>query len=266
MSSRTDTGTARYVMSDPESTPSVGYNRKGIGRRGTQNLSAEDGNFLFRKHERSSAVTVAALTVTLGVAAACWVVAVRQMRGMDMGVGTRLGSFAFFIALWVAMMAAMMLPGTVPAVLRRARASGRVLAAPLFVGMYLAVWTLMGLVVYWLYRPHGYAVAGGVVIAAGVYELTPLKRHFRLRCRQSVRSGFRFGLYCVGSSIGLMLVLVALSVMSIAWMSVIAAVVLAQKFVPAKPTIDVAVALAIIGLGCLIVMAPSLVPGITPPM
>jgi predicted metal-binding membrane protein len=89
-----------------------------------------------------AAATAAALTATLGLAAASWVVAVRQMNGMDMGVATRLGSFAFFIAVWVSMMAAMMLPGAFPAVLRRARASGRVRAVPLFVGSYLAVWTV----------------------------------------------------------------------------------------------------------------------------
>ena len=85
-----------------------------------------------------------ALTATLGLAAASWVVAVGQMSGMDMGVATRLGSFAFFVALWVSMMAAMMLPGAAPAVLRRAHASGRVRAMPLFVASYLAVWTLVG--------------------------------------------------------------------------------------------------------------------------
>jgi hypothetical protein len=76
----------------------------------------------------------AALTATLGLAAAAWVVAARQMNGMDMGVATRLGSFASFVTLWVSMMAAMMLPGAAPAVLRRAHASGRVRAVPLFVG------------------------------------------------------------------------------------------------------------------------------------
>ncbi|MEA2161186.1 MAG: hypothetical protein QOD66_3566, partial [Solirubrobacteraceae bacterium] len=171
---------------------------------------------------RSSA-TAAALTATLGLATASWVVAVWQMNGMDMGVATRLGSFAFFVAVWVSMMGAMMLPGAAPAVLRRAHASGRVLrAVPLFVGSYLAVWTVVGVAVYALYRPHGSAAAGAVAIAAGVYEFTPLKRHFRRRCRESVRSGIEFGLYCVGSSIGLMLVLVSLSVMSVTWMSVIA--------------------------------------------
>jgi len=213
-----------------------------------------------------TAATAAALTATLGLAAASWVVAVRQMNGMDMGVATRLGSFAFFVALWVSMIAAMMLPGAAPAVLRRAHASGRVRAVPLFVGSYLAVWTLVGVAVYALYRPHGSFAAGVVAIAAGVYEFTRLKQDCRRRCRESVGSGFEFGLYCVGSSIGLMLMLVALGVMSITWMSVIAVLVLAQKLLPAKAAIDVSLALAIIGLGILIVIAPSSVPGLTPPM
>ncbi len=206
------------------------------------------------------------LTAMLVVAAASWVVAVRQMNGMHMGVATELGTFAFFVGVWVSMMAAMMLPGAVPAVLRRADASGRVGAAPLFVVSYLAVWTLVGVAVYVLYRPHGTVVAGAVVIAAGVYELTPLKQHFRRRCRETVHSGFEYGLYCVGSSIGLMLMLVALGVMSVPWMFVIAVVVLAQKLLPAKAAVDVPLALAIVGLGVLILLAPSSVPGLTPAM
>jgi len=208
-----------------------------------------------------TAATASALTATLGLAAASWVLAVRQMNGMDMGSQTRLGSFGFFLAVWVSMMAAMMLPGAAPAVLRRAHASGRVRAAPLFVASYLAVWTVVGVAVYALYRPHGTFVAGAVAIAAGVYEFTPVKRRFRRRCRERVRSGFDFGLCCVGSSIGLMLMLVALSVMSVGWMSVIAVLVLAQKLLPAKAAVDVPLALAIVGLGILIVIAPSSVPG-----
>ena len=210
-----------------------------------------------------TAATASVLTATVGLAAASWVVAVRQMNGMDMGVATRLGSFAFFVALWVLMMAAMMLPGAAPAVLRRAHASGRVRAVPLFIGSYLAVWTLVGVAVYALYRPHGSLAAGAVAIAAGVYEFTPLKQHFRRRCRESVRSGFEFGLYCVGSSIGLMLMLVALGVMSVAWMSVIAVIVLAQKLLPARAALDATLALAIVAYGTLIVIAPSSVPWLT---
>ncbi|TMC98272.1 MAG: hypothetical protein E6J05_09200 [Chloroflexi bacterium] len=60
--------------------------------------------------------------------------------------------------------------------------------------------------------------------------------------------------------------LVALSVMSATWMSVIAVLVIAQKLLPAKAAVDVPLALAIVGLGILIVIAPSSVPGLTPTM
>jgi len=212
-----------------------------------------------------AAARTAALAATAGLAAACWVIAVRQMHGMDMGVATRLGSFASFIAVWVVMMAAMMLPGAAPAVMRRTQADGA-RAAPLFVGSYLAVWALVGASVYALYRPHGAVAAGAVTVAAGVYEFTPLKRLFRRRCRDRVRSGFTFGLCCAGSSIGLMAMLVAVGVMSVTWMAVIAVLVLVQKLLPAKAAIDVPLALAIVGLGIWIVLAPSSVPGLGPPM
>jgi len=159
-----------------------------------------------------------------------------------------------------------MLPAATPTVLRRAHATGGVRAVPLFIGSYLAVWALVGAAVYALYRPHGAVAAGVVTIAAGVYEFTPLKRHFRRRCRDNVRSGFQFGLCCAGSSIGLMAMLVALGVMSVTWMSLIAVLVLAQKLLPAKTAIDLPLALAIAGLGVLIVITPSLVPGLSPPM
>jgi len=187
------------------------------------------------------------------------------MHGMDMGTMTQLGSFGSFVAVWVAMMAAMMLPGAGPAVLSRARAGG-VRSVPLFVGSYLAVWALAGVAVYAAYRPHGTVVAGAVVIVAAVYEVTPLKRELRRRCREDAGSGLRFGLCCAGSSLGLMAVLVVLGVMNIGWMVVIAAVVLAQKLLPAKTAIDLPVALAIAGLGVLILIAPSLVPGLSPSM
>jgi predicted metal-binding membrane protein len=207
-----------------------------------------------------------ALGATLGLATAAWIVTVRQMHGMDMGVATQLGSFAFFVALWVAMMAAMMLPGAVQAVVRRAQASGRVDVVLPFVASYLAVWTLVGVLVYAVYRPHSTAVAGALVISAGVYELTRLKQHCRRCCRESARSGFAFGLYCVGSSIGLMVMLVALGVMSITWMLAIAVLVLVQKLLPVKAAIDVPLAFAIIALGLWILMAPASVPGLMPPM
>jgi predicted metal-binding membrane protein len=208
----------------------------------------------------------AALAATLGLAAAAWVVTVRQMHGMDMGVATQLGSFAFFVALWAVMMAAMMLPGLVPAVLRRTHSSGPVRAVVPFVASYLVVWTLVGALLYALYRPHGTWAAGLIVIAAGLYELTRLKQHCRRCCRARTRSGFEFGFYCVGSSIGLMVMLVALGVMSVTWMLVIAALVFVQKLLPARAAIDVPLALAIIALGIVIMAAPGAVPGLMPPM
>ena len=177
---------------------------------------------------------------TLALAAAAWVVAIRQMQGMDMGTATELGSASFFLGAWAAMMAAMMLPGALPAI---ARVGAR------FAVSYLAVWTLLGLAVYAVYRPHSTAVAGTLVIAAGLYELTPLKRACRRRCRAEVRSGLEFGVYCVGSSAGLMVMLVALGVMSIAWMAIVAVLVAAQKLLPPRALLDVPVALAITTLG-----------------
>src|ERR1022692_35988 len=138
---------------------------------------------------RRAAAPATVLAAALGLAAACWVAAAWLMGGMDMGVATRPGSFGFFAAAWVTMMAAMMLPGAAPAVARHARMSGKVRAAPPFVGSYLAIWALAGVVAYALDRPHGSLAAGAVVIAAGAYELTPVKRHFRRRCREDAGSG-----------------------------------------------------------------------------
>jgi predicted metal-binding membrane protein len=208
----------------------------------------------------------AALAATLGVAAASWAAAVHQMHGMDMGAATELGTFPFFVAAWVPMMAAMMLPGAVPAVRRFARADAGAFGVPLFAVSYLALWTLVGLAVYPLYRPHGTLVAGALTVAAGLYELTPLKRRCRRRCRETVRSGLELGVYCVGSSIGLMAMLLALGVMSVTWTAVVAALVLAQKLLPPAASIDVPLAVAIVGLGILVAFAPMSVPGLTPTM
>lgn len=212
-----------------------------------------------------TAATAAAVT-TFALAGVSWVVAVGRMDGMDMGVATELGSFGVFIGDWIPMMAAMMLPGAAPAVARRARVDRSALAAPLFLCSYLAVWALAGIGVYAVYEPHGTTVAGALTIAAGLYELTPPKRMWRRRCHEEDVSGLRFGLVCVGSSIGLMVMFVGLGVMSVTWMVVVAVVIVFQKLVPAKAAIDVPLALAIVGLGILIVVAPSSVPGLTSPM
>jgi predicted metal-binding membrane protein len=183
------------------------------------------------------------LALTLALAAACWAVAAWLMNGMDMGVTA-----------WVTMMAAMMLPGAAPAVAGYARIAGTARAALLFAGVYLAFWALAGIVAYALDRPHGALAAGVVLIAAGDYELTPVKRHFRRRCRENSGSAIEYTLCCAGSSVGLMAALVAVDVMSLFWMAVVTVIATAQKLLPAKAAIDVPLALAIVGFGLVLVI------------
>ena len=194
---------------------------------------------------------------TVALAAACWFASMWQMRGMDMGAATSLGSPASFIGIWMSMMAAMMLPAALPAVLDFVRADSRLVAGLWFVASYLGVWLVFGVAAYGLYRQHGYAAAGGLTILAGLYELTPLKRACRERCREQVRSGGRFGVYCVGSSAGLMLMLLAFGVMNVTLMVGVTAIVLAQKLLPPRPLLDVTLALAIVAFGVLVVVVPA---------
>jgi predicted metal-binding membrane protein len=164
------------------------------------------------------------------------------------------------------MMAAMMLPGAVPTLLRRVEQTGRVRTIAAFLAGYLGVWTLAGVAVYAGYRPHTTVVAGLLAIAAGAYELTPAKRYFRRCCQNGGRSGLRFGVYCAGSGLGLTVLFVAIGPMSIGWMVAVAVLSLAQKLYPPKPAADVPTAVAIVGLGLLILLAPHWVPGLTPTM
>jgi len=78
--------------------------------------------------------------------------------------------------------------------------------------------------------------------------------------------GFGFGLCCLGSTAGLMAMLVVLGVMSLGWMAVIAVLVTAQKLLPPRAAVDVPIAAAIVAFGVLIILDPSSVPGLTPPM
>lgn len=195
-----------------------------------------------------AAPPTSALVVTVGLGMVGWAVVVPRMSQMDMGVATTLGSFPFFLSVWVPMMAAMMLPGVTPSVIRLA-GSSRTFDLLRYVGTYLGVWALVGVLLFIVYRPHGAAVAGAITIGAGVYELTPVKAQFRQRCRDGLSTGLGLGLCCVGSSAGLMLAMVALGAMSLTFMAITAGVVLLQKLLPPRAVIDVPIALAIIGVG-----------------
>jgi predicted metal-binding membrane protein len=151
-------------------------------------------------------------------------------------------------ASWIPMMAAMMLPSAVPAIARRVRDHDGALAAPLFAGSYAGIWALVGLAVYALYQPPGDLAADALIVAGGMYELSSVKLEYRRRCRERMRSGVRFGLACVGSSAGLMLILAGAGPMSAAWMAAIALAVLAQKLLPPHRVVDGTLAVALVAL------------------
>ena len=248
---------------------------------------------------RLSGAALAAAVVA--VALVCWIVAIRRMRGMDMGPGTDLGSFPFFLGVWVTMMAAMMLPAALPMVLvfdrvgRERRARGRrAVPTALFAATYLVVWAAGGVVAFLLYRAvkaadfswlawdaQGPKIAGGAVAAAGLYELSTLKRACLRHCRGpmhfvlggwkdgtwgAVAMGLEHGAYCVGCCWGLMLVLFGVGVMSITWMLVISAIVFAQKVLPGGERLRVPLAIALVAAGVWIALAPGSVPRLTIPV
>jgi len=241
------------------------------------------------------------LVATLGVALVGWIVAMQRMKGMDMGPGTALGSLPFFMGVWVTMMAAMMLPSALPMVLlfdrvgRERRAVGQhATRTSVFVGSYLLVWAAFGLAAYVAYRGVGLAdvgalswhrdgrwFAGGAVALAGVYELSPLKRTCLRHCRSplhyllggwksgplgALAMGTEHGAYCVGCCWGLMVILFALGVMSLTWMAIVTVIVFVQKVLPASGIADRALAVALIGCGASVVLAPGTVPGLVTPM
>ena len=155
--------------------------------------------------------------------------------GDHMTASTGLAAFGSFVGMWTLMMAAMMLPGSVPAITSYARMHRRpVVAALVFVTMYVGVWIVFGIASYDVYRSDSTVITGVIAVCAGFYELTPMKRYARRRCQEQVCSGFHLGLWCTGSNAGLMLLLLAVGAMNFAWMSVIAAIVLVQKLVPAQ--------------------------------
>jgi predicted metal-binding membrane protein len=221
--------------------------------------------------------------VLVAGAVAAWAVTVNRMRGMDAGPGTDLGGLGWYLGIWVTMTAAMLLPTAAPAARHLARVDRR-MPTLLFAGGYLAVWTGYGLLAYsvfrlvtsfdigWLAWDRGGPYAAGVVIvAAGLYELTSLKRLSLRRCRSAThgasafRSGLAHGLDCVGCSGALMAVLFVLGVMSLFWMAVVAVAIFAEKVLPHGPRFAPVFAAALVALGIWVAVSPGSVPGLTEP-
>jgi predicted metal-binding membrane protein len=208
-----------------------------------------------------------------------------------MGPGTDLGGLGWFAGVWVVMMAAMMLPSVAPAAVVEARVQRTASTIPFLVG-YLAAWAAAGLGAYVLVESvrsldlgflewgrAGAYVAGGVIVAAAVYQLTPLKDACLRRCRQpltqladtrpgpagALRAGLEHGGFCVGCCWGLMAALFAVGVMSVTWMVVIAVLIGVEKLLPSKVVANRGIALLLLALGLAVAFVPESVPGLTVP-
>jgi predicted metal-binding membrane protein len=238
----------------------------------------------------------------LALAVVAWVVTDDRMGGMDSTPGAALGGLGFYVTVWVVMMAAMMFPSVAPTVLmydrlrEGHRTKGRG-AAPdataIFVAGYLLVWTAAGLLAYGLlevgrqidpaflaWDEAGRWVTGGVIVAAGLYQLTPWKHACLVKCRSpmmflaerwrhgragALELGARHGAWCLGCCWALMAALFAVGIMSIGWMAVIAAFIAGEKLLPRPVAVRHLVAVALLALGLAVAIVPGSVPGFSEP-
>ncbi|GAB3299581.1 DUF2182 domain-containing protein [Parasphingorhabdus pacifica] len=235
--------------------------------------------------------------VLLGLAALAWLLTVGlTMPGMRSGVLTGAGGHdgmsgslptGLFLVTWVVMMAAMMLPGIIPFTVRISRmvSAGAATIVALTAG-YLLVWGVTGVFAHGVLRLFdvlatgertGVWVGAVVLILAGVYQFTPLKRWCLVRCRSplalvvrygpavatsrtgALSAGIRHGGYCLGCCWALMLVLLAAGAMSLVWMALIAAVITLEKALPRSGLFDVGLGVVLLGLGGLVLVLPGLV-------
>jgi predicted metal-binding membrane protein len=245
---------------------------------------------------------VGVLASLLGLAVLAWLLTRERMLDMDTGPGTDPGTLGFYVVSWVVMMSAMMFPSIVPMVLafgfvhRRRRDRGmvdRVVCTWVFVAGYLLTWTAFGLLAYGLYvgvhslsipalswHRGGPYLAGGVLLAAAIYQLTPTKHACLRRCRSpldfvlthwrdgpagALRMGVIHGAWCVGCCWGLMVALFALGVMSLTWMLAIAGLIAIEKLLPREELANHLVASTLVVLALGVSLAPRHVPGLTLP-
>ncbi len=248
---------------------------------------------------RSGAGVFASL---LGLAALAWLLTRERMVGMDAGPGTDLGGLGFYVVSWIVMMGAMMFPSIVPLavafemVQRRREDRGsvnRAVSSWMFLGGYLLTWTAFGLLAYGLYvgvrslsipalswHRGGPYLAGGVLLAAAIYQLTPTKDACLRRCRspldfvlahwrdgpvRALRLGVVYGAWCVGCCWGLMAALFALGVMSLTWMLAIAGLIAIEKLLPSRELANHLVAVTLLALALGVSLVPQHVPGLTLP-
>jgi predicted metal-binding membrane protein len=245
---------------------------------------------------------LALIGLLLVLAGVGWAVTDGRMEGMDAGPGTDPGALGFYAVTWVVMMAAMMFPSIWPMVLaqraieRGRRARGREVAAAtttLFVAGYLVSWLVFGLAAYGLlelirsfsidafsWDRGGPYLAGGVIVVAALYQLTPAKDTCLVHCRSpfdfltehwrngrlgALRMGVIHGSWCVGCCWALMAALFALGVMSLGWMAFVSALIAIEKLSPWKALANRSIALLLLVLGIAVAAVPDRVPGLVLP-
>ena len=192
--------------------------------------------------------------------------------------------FVFMLVMWAVMMFAMMLPSVTPTVIIFGRVSEKRKSADrpfaptgAFVAGYLVAWTgfsLLATVVNWWLHTHGWmtsmmgqigsGIGGVVLIAAGLFQWTPLKNacldhcrspmsflmhHWREGVSGATMMGLHHGAYCLGCCWMLMALLFVLGVMNLPWVAVLAIVVLAEKTLPYGQFLSRILGLALIGWG-----------------
>lgn len=191
-------------------------------------------------------------------------------------------SFAAFLLAWAAMMAAMMLPAVLPVVRAYARAGvGNVAPAVMFVAAYLALWSATGIPAFVAWSrlngplaqgdPWVGRFAGAVAVAAGLYQLTPLKARCLRHCHppttvpvahakypngpaRALVAGGRYGVFCLGSCCMLFVLLIAFGTMQLAWMLVFSVVIWLERIAPFGdwPTRVTGAMLVILGVALLV--------------
>ena len=243
------------------------------------------------------------LALLLVLAAASWALLIWQsamMNNQAMGLTMGMGA-ALFLSIWVVMMVAMMFPTAAPMILmfarvqRDKRQNGRAFVPTwVFVSAYLLIWTLFGVLAYvgavWAERlaqqvpwlmANAARLGGGVLVLAGLYQLSPLKRSCLTKCRTpldfiltswrdgylgSFRMGFEHGVYCLGCCWLLFVIFFPLGMMNVAAMAVVTLLIFAEKSLPMGQRIAQLAALALIVYGVLVVVVPRALPTMQAPM
>jgi predicted metal-binding membrane protein len=235
------------------------------------------------------------VALLVALAAVGWWSTVARMRGMDDGPWTALGTVGWFLGVWVVMMAAMMFPSLAPTVALYSRMTRqRSPVSPLlFTVGYLVTWGTAGAFAFAIARAGGMIagdllaweragrwLAAATLLAAAVYELSPLKNVCLAKCRSplgfllgswrdgragALRMGATHGAWCVGCCWALMTSLFALGVMSITWMALVAALIAAEKTLPWRRVATYGTVAILLVLSLLLLAVPDAIPPLTVP-